>query len=125
MLQNTYFTVLERVDNADNTVFTVRLEKGHPVYAGHFPGDPVSPGVCNLQMVKECAEIVAGRSLTFSNISQYRLMEVVSPFKQDLLQITVAVTPKDGEFLLTASAQTSGAVCISVKGTLVGKQEGL
>lgn len=121
MLQNTYFTVLERVDTADNTVFTVKLEKGHLVYAGHFPGDPVSPGVCNLQMVKECAEIVAGRSLTFSNISQYRLMSVVSPYKHDTLQITVAVTPKDGGFALSASAQAADTVCITVKGSLVEK----
>lgn len=119
MLQNTYFTILNRKDGDGTTVFTVRLLKNHPVYAGHFPGDPVSPGVCNLQMVKECAEMVACKCLIFTNISQYRLMNVVSPYKHDIMQIEVQVTPKDGAYALMASAKVQETVCITVKGTLI------
>ena len=33
----------------DRLAFRVRLDAAHPVYAGHFPGNPVLPGVCTLQ----------------------------------------------------------------------------
>ena len=35
----------------DRLAFRVRLDAAHPVYAGHFPGNPVLPGVCTLQIV--------------------------------------------------------------------------
>lgn len=121
MLLNEYFTVIDREVNGDNTVFTIRMEKDHPVYQGHFPGNPVSPGVCNLQMIKECVEIVAGEKLTFTNISQYRLMEVVSPFRQQILKLSVAVKNSDAGFDVVASAYMGETPCITVKGSLVKK----
>lgn len=38
----------------DRFTFRVRLDAAHPIYAGHFPGNPVLPGVCTLQIVREC-----------------------------------------------------------------------
>ena len=31
--------------------FSLELNPEHPVYEGHFPGNPVVPGVCQVQMI--------------------------------------------------------------------------
>jgi 3-hydroxyacyl-[acyl-carrier-protein] dehydratase len=38
---------------------TLALEPGHPIFQGHFPGQPVVPGVCMMQVVKELLEAYA------------------------------------------------------------------
>ena len=119
MLENKYFTVTASHITDTHGEFDVRLEKGHPVYAGHFPGNPVSPGVCNLQMVKECAEKGAGHALTFRRVAQYRLMEVVSPWKEPDLHISLDVAETDGQYKLTAKMTAAGEEVISVKGELI------
>lgn len=50
----------------DRLAFRVRLDAAHPVYAGHFPGNPVLPGVCTLQIVRECLERGTGRRHRFT-----------------------------------------------------------
>ncbi|MDY2942781.1 MAG: hypothetical protein SOT07_03685 [Paludibacteraceae bacterium] len=53
-----YYHILSSEITTDAGVFRVALNADCEVYQGHFPGEPISPGVCNIQMIKECAEIV-------------------------------------------------------------------
>ena len=47
MLLDNFYTILSS-ESSDSTIWTiqVKLNPGHPVYQGHFPGHPVVPGVC-------------------------------------------------------------------------------
>ena len=46
MLLDNFYTILSS-ESSDSTIWTiqVKLNPGHPVYQGHFPGHPVVPGV--------------------------------------------------------------------------------
>lgn len=119
MLLNSYFTIINRETDGDSHTLSIRLLKEHPVYQGHFPGNPVSPGVCNMQMIKECAEEIVGKSLVFTTLSQYRLMAVVSPYRNENITLSLTVKNNDGKFDLVASALSGETQCISIKGSLV------
>ena len=54
----TYYHILSSEITADAGVFRVALNADCEVYQGHFPGEPVCPGVCNIQMIKECTEML-------------------------------------------------------------------
>ncbi|MGN1248330.1 MAG: hypothetical protein ACI4UO_07050 [Paludibacteraceae bacterium] len=53
-----YYHILSSDITSEEGMFRVALNADCEVYQGHFPGEPVCPGVCNIQMIKECAEIV-------------------------------------------------------------------
>ena len=74
MLIKDYYTI-ENVLRPENGFvrFEISLNADCQVYEGHFPGEPVSPCVCNIQMIKECAEQVVGKSLLMNNLQQCRL----------------------------------------------------
>ena len=57
MLLDNFYTILSS-ESSDSTIWTIqiKLNPEHPVYQGHFPGHPVVPGVCLLQLIKECEE---------------------------------------------------------------------
>ena len=57
MLLNDFFTIEEFSKDATAFRAVVRLNEQHPVFAGHFPGQPVVPGVFTLQMIKECMAV--------------------------------------------------------------------
>ena len=37
----------------DGAVYTLRLNPDHVIYKAHFPGEPITPGVCILQIGQE------------------------------------------------------------------------
>ena len=49
MLLDNFYTILSS-ESSDSTIWTiqVKLNPGHPVYQGHFPGHPVVPGFNDL-----------------------------------------------------------------------------
>ena len=113
MLLNKYFTIRERREDETGSNFLISLNPDHQVYQGHFPGDPICPGVCSIQMIRECAEIVIGQRLTIGTVSQCRFMELLTPSKNKdlLLKLTLSKAEegmvKAVASILSDDAQTS------------------
>ena len=57
MLLNNFYTI-KSIDKKDDQNYTVVLfiNENHEVFKGHFPGNPIMPGVCMMQIIKELTE---------------------------------------------------------------------
>ncbi|MDR1878450.1 MAG: hypothetical protein LBQ64_02675 [Bacteroidales bacterium] len=54
MLKDIFFSITNQTNVSDNqTDFTLRLNGEHAIYAAHFPNNPITPGVCLIQIAKE------------------------------------------------------------------------
>lgn len=54
MLLENFYKIIHRKEREDGKrEIEIELNPGHALYQGHFPGQPVVPGVCTLQMIKE------------------------------------------------------------------------
>ena len=94
MLSNYFSIVSERIDGSTG-VFDVRLNPECEVYEGHFPGEPVSPGVCNIEMLLECAQRVAGFPLRARKINRCRLTTLITPISHPELELHINLTEKE------------------------------
>ena len=56
LLPNFYKVTHSEHINETDWVVQVMLNPQHVIYNGHFPQQPVVPGVCMLQIIKECIE---------------------------------------------------------------------
>ena len=54
--------ILYELVQADDLGATVRLLPDSAVHAGHFPGYPITPGVCLVQIALELIEEMAGQA---------------------------------------------------------------
>lgn len=97
LLKDRFFSVLheERI-TANDAVYLCELKSDCDVYAGHFPGKPVSPGVCNIEMIRECAEMLLDRDLKINTIKQCRLTAVASPSVCPKVDVKVSVAAIEG-----------------------------
>lgn len=118
-LLDDYFKIDSRTTVDDETVFRVTLSPEHRVYAGHFPGNPVSPGVCNIQMIKECAGLLTGKRLFLGYISRCRLSAVITPQATPQLQIHMRLSGETDEvYRVCATVRDDTTVYMEFKGEL-------
>jgi 3-hydroxymyristoyl/3-hydroxydecanoyl-(acyl carrier protein) dehydratase len=66
-------------DDAASFEADIRIAAEHPALAGHFPGNPVVPGVVLLERVLEAAEAATGRELRATGIPQVKFLAPLLP----------------------------------------------
>ena len=120
LLENRYYRVLDvRREDETTAVYRVELLPECDVYRGHFPGNPVSPGVCNIEMIKECAMLFAGRRLFLSGIKRCRLTAVSSPMICPIVEVYISVLLVDNVWRVTAKVADNERIYVEYQGEMV------
>jgi len=89
MLLDYFYSIKNQQTTERITLFDVILLPECSIYKGHFPGMPVAPGVCNIQMIKECVERITGKQLLLAYISQCKFTALITPQQHQELQIRI------------------------------------
>lgn len=118
MLTN-FYTIENITEQNGEYICVIRLDPAHDVYRGHFPGMPVTPGVCMLQMIKECVSRVLGCTMHYKTVVSCKFLSVVDPGKME--QLTLAFSLKDVN-TLQAVVHTGDAVVLKLKATLIPRE---
>ena len=80
MLLKDFYTVNQLDKLAENKYQAqVLLNASHEVFKGHFPGNPVTPGVCMMQIIKELTQEIVGVPLQMTASSNVKFMAIINP----------------------------------------------
>lgn len=118
LLENSYYKIIGRSGEGLDAVFRVALLPDCEVYKGHFPGNPVSPGVCNIETIKECAMLLTGKRLVIDTIRQCRLTAVASPSVCSEVEVTLSCSPVGKGFAVTAKIADNERTYMEYKGEM-------
>ena len=119
MLFNKLYTIrhLEMRQDGSGLVAEIELDPLHPVFEGHFPGNPLLPGVCTVQIIKELLEKVLNRSLIMTKAKNIKYLGFVNPGSMPLLSFVLQMNPtEDGVIICSATVSVGGAGVCSFKG---------
>lgn len=104
-LANNYYRILGTAMQTDGSaVFRIALLPDCDVYRGHFPGRPVCPGVCQVEMARQCAGRLAEHPLLIRRIVSCRFLTLATPDACPELDLAVVLQPA-GEGTWTAIAR--------------------
>ena len=91
---------------------SVRLTPEHHVYAGHFPGNPIVPGVCSLHMVTECAGKILEYPVVIYQASVVKFLGIIQPSTDTQLEIDMQI---NDEMTLKATIKSGERTVMSCK----------
>lgn len=104
ILLGDFYTIknLTTVDSAVNA--ELELNASHKIYEGHFPGQPVTPGVCMMQMVKEIIETVVQRETRLVRASEMKFLLMIIPGENNIInaQIKYSIDENEGIHVIAA-----------------------
>lgn len=118
LLRDNYYKIAGRNTTGRETTFRIVLLPDCDVYRGHFPGNPVCPGVCNVQVIKECAALLAGKPLSIGAIRQCRFTAVATPGQCPWLDVTLDIEPSAGGYAVNARIADGRATYLDFKGEM-------
>jgi len=118
MIPNLYKIISISASGEDSVSFEVQLNRKCEIFDGHFPGQPVLPGVCTLEIIKDCISNIRGNKVILSGISQCKFTGMVDPGIENLLKIDIDIKPgiKDLTGSVNAIVSASERVILKLKG---------
>ena len=77
--------------SATNNSLNVRmkLNEKHPIFAGHFPEQPVMPGVCMVQIVKELLTQQLNEKVNLKQSRNMKFLSVIDPRMQQEVNLAI------------------------------------
>lgn len=98
MLIPNLYTVKSTDKIDDNTIkFKIELNPTHEIFEGHFPNNPIMPGVCMIQIIKELTEDFESKQLFLSKVSNVKFMAIINPFINPILDIDLSISRENDE----------------------------
>lgn len=97
-LLNQMYTITSR-ETLDETTcrFALHLDAEHFIYKAHFPGEPITPGVCIMQIAKELMEEAVSSSLQLDTVKNIKFLRIISPLEVTDITYTVSkISIEDG-----------------------------
>ena len=85
LLRNNLYTISQKEINGLNGCFTIELNSSNFIYLAHFPEEPITPGVCIVQIGQELLELLLEESclkkyrLEIKKVKNVKFLSVISP----------------------------------------------
>ena len=92
ILEGHFYTVVRPVIEGAAIQAIIKINPDHAIFRGHFPGQPVVPGVCMMQIVKELLEKSTGKSIRLHNGHDLKFLSVIDPGKNNLVNVEANYT---------------------------------
>ena len=90
MFQNDFYQLNQTNQIAENSLeFQIQLNPKHAVFGGHFPGNPVTPGVMQMEVLKELLVQHFACSIDFLEMSSCKFLKVLNPEETPRVMVKV------------------------------------
>jgi 3-hydroxyacyl-[acyl-carrier-protein] dehydratase len=114
MFLNELYSITDLTHSEDKLSAEIRLHAAHRLFEGHFPGMPVTPGVVQLQIVKELLEQHFQKKWKLKMLRSCKFLHVLNPNENP--DVRISIQWRNEEFLnITASAESAATVFFKVQ----------
>jgi len=106
MLINDFFKIIN-IEHSEGSIHSmIQLNASHKIFEGHFPNNPVTPGVVQLQIVKEILEQALDKKCLLKEVGRCKFLAILNPNNTPEIMISIDYSVSEDE-MLKVSAQGS------------------
>lgn len=90
MLLYNFFNITTLKQTESVILATIQINALHQIFEGHFPNNPITPGVVQIQIVKELLEKVFNKTYFLKEIGRCKFLAILNPNETPEINISIA-----------------------------------
>lgn len=118
LLKDKFYHIESAQKESGHAKYSISLPADCNVYQGHFPGNPVCPGVCEIETVKELTADLTGSNLAVNHIRRCRFTAVATPNDCPVMEVEINLTAIGNGFTVTATISDGKKQYMDFKGEM-------
>lgn len=108
MLLGDFFTIAETHKEGNVRTASITFNPSHAIYEGHFPGQPVVPGVCQTQILLEAISLFLSKEVTIKHAHMIKFLQLINPSIQSKLNIKITTLSETESSMVVNAELASG-----------------
>jgi 3-hydroxyacyl-[acyl-carrier-protein] dehydratase len=122
MLNDNFFSIGKIVSTEFEINAVLNINASHLIFEGHFPGQPIVPGVCMMQMLKEVLEISLQKRINLVSAAEMKFLAIINPIQNSSINANLkyALNEKENLYLI-ASLSVKDITYFKFKGNFLIK----
>jgi 3-hydroxyacyl-[acyl-carrier-protein] dehydratase len=121
MLKDTFFSISDSADIDDGRIYRIALNDSHPIFQAHFAGNPIMPGACVVQLIKELAADYFNRTLIVCTVKSMKFLHPVNPLETPELSVRMNFTPQEDGRMAVSSILSRDDIVFSKSFLVLGE----
>ena len=117
MLEHELYTIIEITGNA----VRIRVNSESAIFRGHFPGNPITPGVCQVGIIGELAGKICGVSLVLREVKALKFVAILRPSDGEVV-VKFDKLDEDGGVVIAKGSVVSDDQVFTKFSLLFGKE---
>jgi 3-hydroxyacyl-[acyl-carrier-protein] dehydratase len=118
-MSNELYRISSCQQDDGSIVCTVRYNNASEIFGGHFPGRPIVPGVCTLQMIADLLQETLQKKLRLVSAPNVKFLQLITPDIEPVATITWTVS--DNAYTASASLTDGAATLFKMNAVYIEK----
>lgn len=116
MLKDSFYQI-NAIDQQDNVIVaSLQFNSEHSILAGHFPGQPVIPGACMLQILKELLAEALGKNYQLKKADNLKFIAPVDPRAAEDTEMKITFKTLENGIQVNAQLSVNSVTCFKMQG---------
>jgi 3-hydroxyacyl-[acyl-carrier-protein] dehydratase len=119
MFLNSLYQIKQILTEGNGSKFSVKIElnPSHEIFNGHFPGNPILPGVCMVQIMKELLINYSHCKLILKNAGSIKYLYFIDPLVNNIINFNIEMDKtENGDISCKATLNSESVVFCRFKG---------
>jgi 3-hydroxyacyl-[acyl-carrier-protein] dehydratase len=120
LFESKLYTIKSMDGVGENLHAVIEIISDHSVFKGHFPGSPVLPGVCTLQIGCELLSKYLGRKYSLIKSENIKFVGLVIPLEKTILNYEISfIRIDDQKIAVKCSVTCNEMEVLKMKGSYI------
>lgn len=118
ILLNDFYTLSSYEPSPGLVQAKISINKNHRILEGHFPGLPIVPGVCMMQIIRELMEVASGKDLKLVAADNMKFLSVINPDQNNEVNVSINYAELSDQFQISATLFADKITFFKLKATM-------
>jgi len=110
------YSITQLSTHGSNFSAEIIFNAAHQVFSGHFPGQPIVPGVVLVEISAAVVSQITGKELIVKEASVIKFLQVIDPLQNPLVMINGSVTEEEDKYKVELNFFSGETVFVKIKG---------
>ncbi|MDX2361714.1 MAG: 3-hydroxyacyl-ACP dehydratase [Crocinitomicaceae bacterium] len=103
LFKDDFYTIISSSQDEEAVTFAIQLNAEHAIFKGHFPDNPVTPGVAQMEIVKELMKVHTDKDLALKSMGNCKFLAILNPENDADVNVWLKISEQEDGSLKVAA----------------------